>query len=72
MQNTGVMIFRVPYLNMNTYNGLCVSWYQPAVDALTLSLMREFNSLDPNPTAGGGPGDVQPLVYGTLQAYLRR
>ena len=44
------------------------SWYQPAVDALTLALMREFNSLD----AKKGRGQVQPLVYGTFQAYLRR
>ncbi|KAF9556320.1 FAD-linked oxidoreductase [Agrocybe pediades] len=40
------------------------SWYQPAIDALTLALMREFNAMD-------GKG-VQPLVYGTFQAYLRR
>ncbi|KAJ3507698.1 hypothetical protein NLJ89_g6154 [Agrocybe chaxingu] len=42
------------------------SWYQPAVDALTLALMREFNSPTPS------NGEVQPLVYGTFQAYLRR
>ncbi|KAJ7259683.1 FAD-linked oxidoreductase-like protein [Mycena rebaudengoi] len=40
------------------------SWYQPALDALTLALMRRFNALDRR-----GP---QPLVYATLQAYLRR
>ncbi|KAJ7596517.1 FAD-linked oxidoreductase-like protein [Mycena floridula] len=39
------------------------SWYQPAIDALQLSLMRQFNRY-----ADG----VQPLVYGTFQAYLRR
>ncbi|KAF8816681.1 FAD-linked oxidoreductase [Phlegmacium glaucopus] len=44
------------------------SWYQPAIDALTLALMREFNSLD----AKKNRGQVQPLVYGTFQAYLRR
>ncbi|CAA7267709.1 unnamed protein product [Cyclocybe aegerita] len=43
------------------------SWYQPAVDALTLALMREFNS--PTPSNGG---EVQPLIYATFQAYLRR
>ncbi|KAF8627274.1 hypothetical protein AX17_006319 [Amanita inopinata Kibby_2008] len=42
------------------------SWYQPALDALTLALMRKFNSLD------NGNGYEQPLVYGTWQAYLRR
>ncbi|KAK0442123.1 FAD-linked oxidoreductase [Armillaria borealis] len=41
------------------------SWYQPAIDALQLALMREFNKL-------GGSNDVQPLIYGTFQAYLRR
>ncbi|KAF7367645.1 Proline dehydrogenase [Mycena sanguinolenta] len=39
------------------------SWYQPAIDAYTLALMRRFNRLD----AG-----MQPLVYATFQAYLRR
>ncbi|KAJ6581555.1 FAD-linked oxidoreductase-like protein [Mycena capillaripes] len=39
------------------------SWYQPAIDALTLALMRRFNAL------GAG---TQPLVYATFQAYLRR
>ena len=44
------------------------SWYQPAIDVLTLALMREFNSLDEKK----GRGQIQPLVYGTFQAYLRR
>jgi proline dehydrogenase len=39
------------------------TWYQPAIDALTLALMRRFNAL------GAG---TQPLVYATFQAYLRR
>ncbi|KAJ6474464.1 FAD-linked oxidoreductase [Mycena vitilis] len=39
------------------------SWYQPAIDALTLALMRRFNTI--------GTG-TQPLVYATFQAYLRR
>ncbi|KAK2459778.1 hypothetical protein APHAL10511_008210 [Amanita phalloides] len=42
------------------------SWYQPALDALQLSLMRKFNTVDHT------SNDVQPLVYGTWQAYLRR
>ncbi|KAI5825600.1 FAD-linked oxidoreductase [Schizophyllum commune Tattone D] len=42
------------------------SWYQPAIDALTHSLSRKFNVLEDDPTK------VQPLVYGTYQAYLRR
>jgi proline dehydrogenase len=56
-----ILMFRL------TFN---ISWYQPALDALTLSLMRQFNKLSPN-----GPNDrseIQPLVYGTYQAYLRR
>ena len=51
-----------------SFTDLSVSWCQPAIDALTLALMREFNSLD----AKKGRGQVQPLVYGTFQAYLRR
>ncbi|PPQ63541.1 hypothetical protein CVT24_004771 [Panaeolus cyanescens] len=44
------------------------SWYQPAIDALTLALMRNFNSLSSDRTNK----EVQPLIYGTFQAYLRR
>lgn len=47
--------------------GLNSSWYQPAIDALTLSLMRQFNAIDRERTS-----PQQPLVYGTFQAYLRR
>ncbi|KAJ7022978.1 FAD-linked oxidoreductase-like protein [Mycena alexandri] len=43
------------------------SWYQPALDALTLALMRRFNALQPEAN-----GATQPLVYATFQAYLRR
>ncbi|KAJ3873721.1 FAD-linked oxidoreductase [Lentinula edodes] len=46
------------------------SWYQPAIDAMQLALMREFNKI---PSQGDKSGPiVQPLVYGTFQAYLRR
>ncbi|KZW00747.1 FAD-linked oxidoreductase [Exidia glandulosa HHB12029] len=38
------------------------TWWQPAIDAYTHSLMRTFNR----------DTGVQPLVYGTFQAYLRR
>ncbi|TFK67661.1 FAD-linked oxidoreductase [Pluteus cervinus] len=44
------------------------SWYQPALDAYTLTLMQEFNRIDDNVIGTA----VQPLVYGTYQAYLRR
>ncbi|KJA21919.1 hypothetical protein HYPSUDRAFT_202614 [Hypholoma sublateritium FD-334 SS-4] len=44
------------------------SWYQPAIDALTMALMREFNSRG---TARGSE-KVQPLIYSTHQCYLRR
>ncbi|KAK0204224.1 FAD-linked oxidoreductase-like protein [Desarmillaria ectypa] len=40
-------------------------WYQPAIDALQLALMREFNKI-------GESSGVQPLIYGTFQAYLKR
>ncbi|KAJ7155870.1 FAD-linked oxidoreductase [Mycena filopes] len=43
------------------------SWYQPALDALTLALMRRFNAVQ---STTGSP--TQPLVYATFQAYLRR
>ncbi|KAF5376968.1 hypothetical protein D9615_007235 [Tricholomella constricta] len=45
------------------------SWYQPAIDAFVAGLMRVFNRLE---EGGGGRRQVQPLVYGTYQAYLRR
>ncbi|KAI0089884.1 FAD-linked oxidoreductase-like protein [Irpex rosettiformis] len=47
------------------------TWYQPAIDAFALSLMVKFNRL---PTSGtqGTTSSVQPLVYNTFQAYLRR
>lgn len=64
------------------------TWYQPAIDALTLALSREFNRLPARPSMftswwpraakGGASQDKsmghgeQPLVYATYQAYLRR
>ncbi|KAF8878434.1 FAD-linked oxidoreductase-like protein [Infundibulicybe gibba] len=45
------------------------SWYQPALDAFTLSLMRQFNRV---PESGPASAHVQPLIYATYQAYLRR
>ncbi|KAL0945593.1 hypothetical protein HGRIS_014752 [Hohenbuehelia grisea] len=48
------------------------SWYQPAIDALTLALMREFNKLPESNRKASTATPVQPLVYGTFQAYLRR
>ncbi|KAF9261971.1 FAD-linked oxidoreductase [Marasmius fiardii PR-910] len=46
------------------------SWYQPAIDALQLSLMREFNTTSASQDLS--IPNVQPLIYGTFQAYLRR
>ncbi|KAF9074034.1 FAD-linked oxidoreductase-like protein [Rhodocollybia butyracea] len=46
------------------------SRYQPAFDALQLALMREFNRIPPESEKSGTL--VQPLIYGTFQAYLRR
>ncbi|KAG6877337.1 hypothetical protein C0992_010247 [Termitomyces sp. T32_za158] len=51
------------------------SWYQPAIDALTLSLTRHFNKLPPPPRDGdaGTPTSaaaaVQPLVTPALLAH---
>ncbi|KAH8111477.1 FAD-linked oxidoreductase [Phellopilus nigrolimitatus] len=62
-------------------------FYQPAIDAYQLALMREFNRLParPSPLARAigaiswssasrehEISSVQPLIYGTFQAYLRR
>ncbi|KAF8642866.1 hypothetical protein AX16_009372 [Volvariella volvacea WC 439] len=44
------------------------SWYQPAIDAYTLSLSEKFNRIVPEEIIQ----PVQPLIYGTYQAYLRR
>ncbi|KZS90245.1 FAD-linked oxidoreductase [Sistotremastrum niveocremeum HHB9708] len=58
------------------------TWYQPAIDAYALALMRTFNknpSRRPssftslfNSTPSIPSHDTQPLIYGTFQAYLRR
>ncbi|PIL30760.1 hypothetical protein GSI_06928 [Ganoderma sinense ZZ0214-1] len=66
------------------------SWYEPAIDAFTLDMMRRFNKLPPPPPppprsrswpwssppkqqeTTTAPERVQPLVYATYQAYLRR
>jgi hypothetical protein len=47
---------------------------QPAIEAVTLSLMQRFNKLPSNSTSSS-PSEleaVQPLIYNTFQAYLRR
>ncbi|EIW65190.1 FAD-linked oxidoreductase [Trametes versicolor FP-101664 SS1] len=54
------------------------SWYEPAIDAFTLDMMRKFNKLPARPTSSWfgtrrpEPATVQPLIYATYQAYLRR
>ncbi|KAH9949482.1 FAD-linked oxidoreductase [Amylocystis lapponica] len=54
------------------------SWYQPAIDAFGLSLMREFNKLPVKSSSwfrSSKPApsmNAQPLVYATFQAYLHR
>ncbi|KAI8983268.1 FAD-linked oxidoreductase [Trametes punicea] len=51
------------------------SWYEPAIDAFTLDMMRRFNKLPGKSWFGGASQqalEVQPLVYATYQAYLRR
>ncbi|OAX40482.1 FAD-linked oxidoreductase [Rhizopogon vinicolor AM-OR11-026] len=45
------------------------SWYQPAIDAFGHALMEKFNKL---PTTEAAHHRVQPVVYVTYQAYLRR
>lgn len=49
-----------------------LSWYQPALDALTLALMRQFNTLPSDFQDSQPTSSPQPLVYATYQAYLRR
>ncbi|KAI0308759.1 FAD-linked oxidoreductase-like protein [Amylostereum chailletii] len=46
------------------------SWYQPAIDSISLALMREFNAL-PSSKADAS-SSVLPVIYVTFQAYLRR
>lgn len=60
--------------------------HQPAIDAFTLDMMRHFNKLSPSSPSKSpsswfasskqetvaAPEGVQPLVYATYQAYLRR
>ncbi|KAH9911649.1 FAD-linked oxidoreductase-like protein [Fomitopsis serialis] len=51
------------------------SWYQPAVDAFLLSLQREFNALPRRSSwfsKSPAPVTIQPVIYQTYQAYLRR
>ncbi|OSD05697.1 FAD-linked oxidoreductase [Trametes coccinea BRFM310] len=57
------------------------SWYQPAIDAFTVDMMREFNKLPSPPKRSWfgsriheqtTPTSVQPLIYNTVQGYLRR
>ncbi|PIL30759.1 hypothetical protein GSI_06927 [Ganoderma sinense ZZ0214-1] len=57
------------------------SWYQPAIDAFALDMMRRFNKL-PVPrtnswfglrkTVQSAPDAFQPLIFNTFQGYLRR
>ncbi|KAI0325023.1 FAD-linked oxidoreductase [Cubamyces sp. BRFM 1775] len=56
------------------------SWYEPAIDAFTLDMMRRFNRIPQKTKRSWFRStpeehdlvDVQPLVYATYQAYLRR
>ena len=52
---------------------------QPAVDSISLDLMREFNRESPSLTgrlsrlfSGAVKPEPPPLIYVTCQAYLRR
>ncbi|KAI9065797.1 FAD-linked oxidoreductase [Trametes sanguinea] len=54
------------------------SWYEPAIDAFTLDMMRRFNKLPKQSwfsslsKARQHTAELQPLIYATYQAYLRR
>ena len=59
------------------------SWYQPAIDALFEACARQFNTIPARASSSwlffgrkqetiSGSGFQGPLVYNTLQAYLRR
>ncbi|KAL5535007.1 PUT1_2 [Sanghuangporus sanghuang] len=53
------------------------SWYQPAIEAFQLALMREFNRVEPSTRKDVLPENSvlpsgHPQIYGTFQTYLRR
>jgi len=48
------------------------TWFQPAIDAFTLDLMRHFNQIPSRSIFSSSGSNVQPLIYATYQAYLRR
>ncbi|OSD05698.1 FAD-linked oxidoreductase [Trametes coccinea BRFM310] len=54
------------------------TWYEPAIDAFTLDMMRKFNRLPKQSwlvSLSQGrqhTQELQPLIYATYQAYLRR
>ena len=70
------------YMHTGTrYRRIVLTEFQPAIDAFALDMMRRFNKL-PAPRkrtwfSFGTVNDVpsqsmQPLIYNTFQAYLRR
>jgi hypothetical protein len=65
--NTGVLTYTM-YLSYRL--SPLSSWYQPAIDAFTYALMRQFNKLPSK--VDDKERNFQPLVYNTFQAYLRR
>ncbi|TRM59231.1 FAD-linked oxidoreductase-like protein [Schizophyllum amplum] len=48
------------------------SWYEPAIDAFTHALMRRVSLRPSDSCPFSDATKVQPLIYGTYQAYLRR
>jgi len=64
MAESGGFIFETSIVSFTDNSN---SWFQSAIDAVTLVLMHEFNSLG----AKKSRGQVQLLVYGTFQAHLR-
>ncbi|KAL5534774.1 hypothetical protein ACEPAG_1238 [Sanghuangporus baumii] len=53
------------------------SWYQPAIEAFQLALMREFNRIEPSTSKDIVRENLvlqsgQPQIYATFQTYLRR
>lgn len=79
MPNTGTSEPRLAY-SVLRYDYL-YSWYQPAIDAFGHALMGRFNKISDHHGLTSrwmsGPGnaqaaELQPVVYVTYQAYLRR
>lgn len=70
VKNVPNLIFHtagIKYCQYHLVFSLPDRYFQPAVDAISLALMREFNASSRNASS-----KQLPLIYVTYQAYLRR